>query len=219
MVRVMGEASKRPIIFPLSNPTSKAEIDPADAYRWTNGNAIVASGSPFPASTLDGRTLKPSQGNNMYIFPGIGLGAVMAQPTRITDTVLTTASNALVDTVTESMLGESLLYPPLTEIREVSANVAAAVVRQSQIEGLATVAQPTNMPELIRAAKAAMWKPEYKPAEFYFAQIAAKGGLTHTASSSTPAAPTPAVVKKRVTAVKKQKKFATGKKKASKNKK
>jgi malate dehydrogenase (oxaloacetate-decarboxylating) len=162
MVEYMCTYNERPIIFPLSNPTSKSEIDPANAYAWSKGKAIVASGSPYPVTNIAGRTLRPSQGNNMYIFPGVGLGCSVARPTTISDLALVKAASALVDLVSEKMLYEDeILYPPLTSIREVSKHVASAVVMQAQAEGVATVSIPNDKESVMNAVSRAMWEPQY----------------------------------------------------------
>ena len=157
--------AKRPIIFPLSNPTSKSEITAQDAYTWTKGAAIFASGSPYPHVAVGGRLLEPSQGNNMYIFPGIGLGCVIAQPTRITDSVMVRAASSLADMMTESDIQRSgMLYPPLTMIRKISAHVAAGVIAQCQLEGLGGEKLPKTIPELMKLCEACMWQPVYPAA-------------------------------------------------------
>jgi malate dehydrogenase (oxaloacetate-decarboxylating) len=173
IVKFMASYCDRPIIFPLSNPTSKAEISSADAYGWTNGKAIVASGSPFPSSSVNGKTLKPSQGNNMYIFPGIGLGCCMSQTRIITDSVLTRSAEALADMVLDDDL-EAGLYPPLTDIRKVSTVVAAAVIAQVQAENLGGADLPTTRPQLMRAAADRMWSPTYYTPEYYYDYVESK---------------------------------------------
>eukprot|EP00388_Colpodella_angusta_P030929 GDKK01020901.1.p1 GENE.GDKK01020901.1~~GDKK01020901.1.p1 ORF type:complete len:275 (+),score=37.47 GDKK01020901.1:2-826(+) len=170
MVKTMYGACKRPIIFPLSNPTSKAEITAEDAYNWTEGNAIVASGSPFPDVVVNGQLCKPSQGNNMYIFPGIGLGASLAQPTYISNEVMVAAARKLSSMVTpEIAKNTGLLYPAIDEIRHVSKHVAVAVIQQMQAEGTATETLPTNFPELIKLVDKKMWVPRYPNGELYLA--------------------------------------------------
>ncbi|KAH8606318.1 Malic enzyme NAD binding domain [Trypanosoma vivax] len=152
----------RPIILPLSNPTSKAEIIPEDAYKWTDGAAIVASGSPFPPTTLNGRTYKPSQGNNLYVFPGIGLGCALAQPSYIPDDLLVAASQSLNDLVSKEDLQMGNLYPPLEEIHNVSANIATDVILEAQrLKIDANTALPRTRPELLEYVRRSMWNPVY----------------------------------------------------------
>lgn len=168
IVRFMCTYCPRPIIFPLSNPSSKAEIIPGDAYRWSNGKAIVASGSPFPDALVNGVVCRPSQGNNLYIFPAIGLGAMLAQPSTIPQSVLVAAAKKLTDMVSKTMLMEQeLLYPPIDEIRNVSKHVAVAVIREFQRLGIATVKLPENIPDLIKLVDEEMYIPKYPESEFY----------------------------------------------------
>jgi len=167
MVKEMMKYSKRPIIFPLSNPTSQAEADASEVYRWSNGTAIVASGSPFPTVFLNEKPHTPSQGNNFYAFPGIGLGSIMCGATKITDKMLTAASNAIAETTTDGELhSKGLLYPPITQIRDVSSRVTAAVIQQAQCDGVATIELLTNKPDLARMARQSMWVPKYETTEF-----------------------------------------------------
>lgn len=167
MTKSMMQHSKNPIIFPLSNPTSQAEADPSEVYRWSNGTAIIASGSPFPTTFLNEKPHTPSQGNNFYAFPGIGLGSIMCGATKITDKMLTAASNAIAECTSETQLhSRGLLYPRITKIRDVSAKVAAALIMQAQEDGVATVELPQNIPDLIRIARARMWEPKYETTDF-----------------------------------------------------
>ncbi|KAG8346854.1 putative malic enzyme [Trypanosoma vivax] len=162
VVRCVMQNTPRPIILPLSNPTSKAEIIPEDAYKWTDGAAIVASGSPFPPTTLNGRTYKPSQGNNLYVFPGIGLGCALAQPSHIPDDLLVAASQSLNDLVSKEDLQMGNLYPPLEEIHNVSANIATDVILEAQrLKIDANTALPRTRPELLEYVRRSMWNPVY----------------------------------------------------------
>nr|CCC53078.1 putative malic enzyme [Trypanosoma vivax Y486] len=162
VVRCVMQNTPRPIILPLSNPTSKAEIIPEDAYKWTDGAAIVASGSPFPPTTLNGRTYKPSQGNNLYVFPGIGLGCALAQPSYIPDDLLVAASQSLNDLVSKEDLQMGNLYPPLEEIHNVSANIATDVILEAQrLKIDANTALPRTRPELLEYVRRSMWNPVY----------------------------------------------------------
>jgi len=189
VVEIVMESAERPIIFPLSNPTSKSEITAFDAFTWTKGRAIVASGSPFPPVTVDGQVKRAAQGNNMYIFPGVGLGCSLAQVRSITEELMTAAAIALAEMVENPE--ETGLYPPLSEIRSASAVVAAAVIAQSVNDGLCTKAgfATATLEELRAAAAAAMWEPVYCPPEWYYAHHddttlprAPKSILTHSAS-------------------------------------
>ncbi|KPI86427.1 putative malic enzyme [Leptomonas seymouri] len=160
----------RPIIFPLSNPSSKAEILPSNAYKWTNGDAIVASGSPFPDTVVNGRTLHPSQGNNLYIFPGVGMGCCVAEPPYIPQEVLVAASACLSNLATPEDLAAGQLYPPIDQVRHVSEEVAVACIRKLQELGLAKKGLPTNRPDLVKLVKKCTWKPEYRPESYYLSQ-------------------------------------------------
>ena len=159
VLEAMARLNDRPIVFALSNPTSKAECTAEQAYTWTEGRAIFASGSPFAPVTLAGKTYVPGQGNNAYIFPGVGLGAVACGARRVTDEMFFAAAQALAQQVSESDLERGLIYPPLTAIREVSAAIAAAVAQTAYRRGLATRPKPSD---LLADLKARMYVPRYE---------------------------------------------------------
>lgn len=132
VVRRMAELNTTPIIFPLSNPTSKCELSFSDALDWTDGKVLFASGSPYPSQEYKGTTREPGQGNNFLVFPGIGFGALACGATKVTDAMITAAALGLSKSLTDEETAAGLLYPRLERIREVSASVAARVVRAAQ---------------------------------------------------------------------------------------
>jgi malic enzyme len=158
VVREMGRHVGRPAIFPFSNPTSKSEAIPADIIEWTQGRALVATGSPFAPVNYAGRTIRIGQGNNVYIFPGVGLGALVSDARVITDEMFTAAAQTLADSVSESDLESGALYPRLTELRNISAKIAHAVVRIAREQGVGRDISDEQIPSEIAKT---MWTPEY----------------------------------------------------------
>ncbi len=158
IIELMATINQRPAIFALSNPTSRAECTAQQAYEWSNGRAIFASGSPFPEITMDGKIFKPGQGNNAYIFPGIGLSAVVCEASRITEDMFLTAAKSLSDQVTDAHLSVGSIYPPLNEIRAVSVEIAANVVEQAYQQNFAHMPKPTDVKQAI---KNYMYDPRY----------------------------------------------------------
>ncbi len=157
VVKAMTEINAQPIIMALSNPTSKSECTAKQAYEWSEGKCLFACGSPFDPVTVAGKTFVPRQGNNSYVFPGIGFGCIFARAKTIPNQVFLTASKALADLVSEDDLANGSLYPPLSEVRSLSAEIAAKVAEYCFDHNLADVERPAD----IRAAvKAAMWTPE-----------------------------------------------------------
>ena len=159
VIRKMCDNHSHPIIFALSNPTSQAECTAEQAYAWSDGKAIFASGSPFDAVEYQGKTLKPGQGNNAYIFPGVGLGAIVAEAKLITDEMFLAAASTLAKSVDDNELALGSMYPKLTRIREVSLDIAVAVAEVAYEQGLAQAERPLDLKGTI-AEK--MYNPLYE---------------------------------------------------------
>lgn len=159
IVRAMKQNCPQPIIFPLSNPTNKAEATPENIIHWTDGAAIVATGSPFPDVNYDGRVFKIGQGNNVFIFPGVGLGAIAVRARIVTDEMLTAASVCLARLISEPRLSLNCVYPPIIGLHDVSLAVAVAVARKAMEQG---VAVKPIVPEILEETiRSKMWIPRY----------------------------------------------------------
>ena len=160
VVREMAANVKRPIIFPLSNPTSRAEATPAELLSWTEGRAIVSTGSPFPPVSWENELRPIDQTNNSYIFPGFGLGVLASRARRVTDAMFMAAAKALADLSPARSGKHARLLPPVTELRTVALSVAEAVARQAQEDG---VAEPWDAETLNACIRALVWEPVYRP--------------------------------------------------------
>ncbi|KAE8268892.1 hypothetical protein A4X09_0g3446 [Tilletia walkeri] len=165
VLRKMAELNKCPIVFPLSNPSSLAECTFEEAVKFTNGKVIFAAGSPFPDTEWEGKTLKPGQGNNLYVFPGIGLAGSLCKAARITDEMITEAALALADALNDEEKAQNLVYPSLKRVREVSRDVATRVIikaneQKVSRDGGYTASMPED--ELREWVQGEMWSPTYE---------------------------------------------------------
>jgi len=158
VIETMAQLNQRPIVFALSNPTSKSECTAEQAYAWSGGRALFASGSPFDPVEVNGRRFVPRQGNNSYIFPGVGLGVVSVQSSRVTDAMFMAAARTLAESVTPADLEQGSLYPALSRIRDVSARIAAAVGEVAFRDGLAGIDRPSDLLALMHRQ---MYDPDY----------------------------------------------------------
>jgi len=165
LIREMASNVERPIIFPLSNPTTKAECTAEQAFEWTEGRCIFASGSPFDPVQLEGddKTYYPSQCNNMYVFPGLGLGATISGAKIVTDRMLYVAAKALAEFVPQEELEAGKVFPTLANIRKVSHRIAVEVIREAMRDGLATKISPKDAEDLDGFVWGKMYFPEYVP--------------------------------------------------------
>jgi len=158
IVDAMASFNAQPIIFALSNPTSKAEVTAADVYNWTDGRAVYASGSPFDPVTYKGRTFVPGQANNAYVFPGVALGVIAAGSKRVTDEMFFTAAKMLSKLPSQERLDQGCIFPPLSEIRKVSLEIAVAVADMVYQQGLTDEKRPDDLEKFI---KDQMYQPTY----------------------------------------------------------
>jgi len=158
VVEAMAQLNQRPIIFPYSNPTSRSECTADEAYRWTDGRAIFASGSPFPPVTIDGRTFVPGQGNNVYVFPAMGLAVFATEATRVTEEMFIVAAKAIAEQVTQQSLDVGLIYPPQSKIFEASLHVATRVAEYIFDKNLARVKRPNDVGAHVRSC---VYQPVY----------------------------------------------------------
>ncbi|KAF1869723.1 hypothetical protein Lal_00017299 [Lupinus albus] len=160
VVESMASNNEKPIILALSNPTSQSECTAEEAYTWSQGRAIFASGSPFSQVEYEGKVFMPGQANNAYIFPGFGLGLIMSGTIRVHDDLLLAASEALASQVTQENYDNGLIFPPFTNIRNISAHIAASVAAKAYDLGLATrLPQPKD---LVKFAESCMYTPTYR---------------------------------------------------------
>jgi malic enzyme len=160
LISRLAAAVERPIVMPLSNPTVACEAQPADLLRWSDGRAIVATGSPFQPVIVGDRTIEIGQANNVFVFPGLGLGAIVAEARTMPDEVFLAAARALDPSVTDDRLAAGALYPPVAELRSVTRTIATAVARTAVELGIAGIAPGTDP---AAAVDGAMWWPRYAP--------------------------------------------------------
>ena len=158
VIREMAAHVQRPVILVLSNPTASSEAVPADVLAWSDGRALVATGSPFPPVEVEGRQRLIAQANNVFVFPGVGLGAVVAHAREVTDGMFMAAAATLAEMVTPERLAQGAVYPPLNDLRAISRRIAIAVAREARDQGLGRLCADD---EIEAAVDATMWDPVY----------------------------------------------------------
>ena len=158
VIRELTRHAERPLVLPLSNPTGQAEARPEDVIRWSEGRALVATGSPFEPVSYGGRTIRISQANNAFVFPGIGLGALVAEASEVTEGMFAAAARSLAQEARAGELDTRGLFPPIAELARVTTRIAEAVVREAREAGVGLPLADDSIPEAVRAA---IWRPEY----------------------------------------------------------
>jgi malic enzyme len=160
VIRSLARGSRHPLVLPLSNPTSKSEAIPEDVLAWSDGRALVATGSPFGPVVHGGRRRVVAQANNVFVFPGVGLGTIVSGAPEVSDRMFLTAARRLAECVSSQRLGRGGLFPPITDLRKVSREIAVAVVKEARDSGLGRQLEDQAV---AREVDDAVWFPEYLP--------------------------------------------------------